>query len=1338
MKKRLAKLLIVVMILTSTSFSLLPKVYAYSGTPYVAHNLPCVIQAEDFDNGGANVAYYDTSPTNLGGVYRTNYDVDIAAITGGYCVGWGEDGEWMRYTVNNASYGRYKFTLRAASAYPEMAIRLNVDGVDYGPYPVPGLGNLAFTDVEGPVVALAPGSHLVTVFINSIAAGNCLNIDYMNVTLQDTEMKGYVITYEAESGTLGGSPAPQISNVYKNYTGSGFVAWWGSEGQYDDITVNVPVAAKYKLTYKYSAPASAGRSIYVNGARIIDNLNFEQTVNWKSWWTVSFVADLNAGSNTIRCIYESARGSANYLNLDNLKLEYLGNKSYNGQHNIPGRVEAEDFDDGISGLAYYDTTTGNAGNTYRTNVNVDIANVGTEGNVVGWMAGQEWLRYTVYVSETKNYNMTLRVDSVTMGNKVGIYVDEKAVGEYSLPKTGDSWGTYTTMNGPQKLLLTKGFHVIMLKVAAGNLSYNINWFELSSAFAITPGIHSSTLGAEDVICYTVKVTDYGAVPDSDTDATAAFQNALDTVEALGGGVVLAPAGKYRINGHLRIGCNVTLRGEWKNPNDSGLGVGTILKAYENKGNEGGSPFISMARSSGLTHIGIWYPEQSYSNIQAFPYTIQGCGSEQDVITVENVTLYNSYNGLRLGQYSMWNWINKYKNIYGTVLKSGITQNYTSDVARFENINFGISYWANSGLPGAPSDTTSQNTLKTYTRANLTGMHFYRVDWCWMYQINLSDMLYGIHTSVGTNGGTNLGASYLNISNVNVGIKADYLIDAGMQISYSTIHASVGSQPVGILVGSPNTGVNISASTLGGTPHTAIKVTGTNAVVNCNNVTFSDWGYDGGAYAIDSQAGAVSIQKCTFGQNKSHIRLTSGNTGGAILSNAFTGSPQITNSSSGSVVINHNSLNIPTQPSYSYTFPQKRKPSNTSNFYNVRNSPYNAAGNGVADDTTAIQNALTAAGNAGGGIVYLPSGKYRINSYLTVPSGVELRGVFDTVHHGMENFYKDFENSGTQICAYGGKDNAAYNPLISLSANAGLRGVTIFYPEQDFDYVHAYPWTVRGLGDGCWVMNVNFVNPYYGIDMITYRCNNQLVSGNTGGALNTMVMVGSGVTSGYLEDNHFNPTTWVFAKRPGTPVGDYAGDLFDNYLLNASKGFAFGACSSGFKNFQNFSILTLVSVHIFSQPEGTYNGTIYCPGLDATKTGFKVDQAGSVDVMHIMASCAYSDSVGVINTAGTFTGTLNLYNWASWVPNSLAARIDGGTVNNILYNATHSKNFKVNSGTANIYSAVFTHNGIPTSTNDLEFGSGTTSATVMGCLGKSSLNITNNAGSRLVQSNNATY
>ena len=52
------------------------------------------------------------------------------------------------------------------------------------------------------------------------------------------------------------------------------------------------------------------------------------------------------------------------------------------------------------------------------------------------------------------------------------------------------------------------------------------------------------------------------------------------------------------------------------------------------------------------------------------------------------------------------------------------------------------------------------------------------------------------------------------------------------------------------------------------------------------------------------------------------------------------------------------------------------------FVSVKDAPYNAKGDGVTNDTAAIQAAINAVSAAGGGTVLVPAGNYRLNSGLT--------------------------------------------------------------------------------------------------------------------------------------------------------------------------------------------------------------------------------------------------------------------------------------------------------------------------------------------------------------------
>lgn len=77
-------------------------------------------------------------------------------------------------------------------------------------------------------------------------------------------------------------------------------------------------------TFRYSGGAgNAGRYLYVNGAGVVNNVVFNGTGIWDSYNTVTIPnVTLNSGSNTISLIYDTGKGSTNYLNLDHLKVSH--------------------------------------------------------------------------------------------------------------------------------------------------------------------------------------------------------------------------------------------------------------------------------------------------------------------------------------------------------------------------------------------------------------------------------------------------------------------------------------------------------------------------------------------------------------------------------------------------------------------------------------------------------------------------------------------------------------------------------------------------------------------------------------------------------------------------------------------------------------------------------------------------------------------------------------------------------------------------------------------------------------------------------------------------------
>jgi hypothetical protein len=153
----------------------------YSGAPIP---VPSDFEAEDFDRGGQDVAYRDVTAGNIGGLYRPSEDVDIAAssdaIGGGYVIHHFETGEWLAYSINVASSGRYDLALRAASAMTGGAFHVELDGQDVsGRVTVPNTGSWdAFQWVVRADVALSAGTHVLKV----VADQQYFNFNSLRVT----------------------------------------------------------------------------------------------------------------------------------------------------------------------------------------------------------------------------------------------------------------------------------------------------------------------------------------------------------------------------------------------------------------------------------------------------------------------------------------------------------------------------------------------------------------------------------------------------------------------------------------------------------------------------------------------------------------------------------------------------------------------------------------------------------------------------------------------------------------------------------------------------------------------------------------------------------------------------------------------------------------------------------------------------------------------------------------------------------------------------------------------------------------------------------------------------
>jgi alpha-L-fucosidase len=155
----------------------LKEVCEMKQTAYKANTIPGIIEAEDFDNGCQGDAYYDKDENNSGGRYRPNQPVDIDTCTsGGYCVGWTNNGEWLAYSVNVRKTATYQIAFYIAAPSGKAKIHLECDGVDKTGI-IAALGTAGYQNWEivKKTVKLDAGQHTLKFVIDA----DGLNFDKM-------------------------------------------------------------------------------------------------------------------------------------------------------------------------------------------------------------------------------------------------------------------------------------------------------------------------------------------------------------------------------------------------------------------------------------------------------------------------------------------------------------------------------------------------------------------------------------------------------------------------------------------------------------------------------------------------------------------------------------------------------------------------------------------------------------------------------------------------------------------------------------------------------------------------------------------------------------------------------------------------------------------------------------------------------------------------------------------------------------------------------------------------------------------------------------------------------
>ena len=305
--------------------------------------------------------------------------------------------------------------------------------------------------------------------------------------------------------------------------------------------------------------------------------------------------------------------------------------------------------------------------------------------------------------------------------------------------------------------------------------------------------------------------------------------------------------------------------------------------------------------------------------------------------------------------------------------------------------------------------------------------------------------------------------------------------------------------------------------------------------------------------------------------------------------------------------------------------------------------FGARGDGHKDNTAAFQKALDHAHAQGGGIVTVPAGRYLFKGHLTLPAETTLEGEFRAPPAWVTN-------KGTVLLPTEGRGQPDGAPfLTSQGNNVTLRGLGIFYPEQDAQATEPapYPWTLQhGSGDNLAVLDMALTNPYQGMNL--ELAGRHYIARVYGQPLLTGIYVDQCYDIGRIENIHF----WPFWAGNNPAMGKWVSTHGEGLRI---------ARSDWEYVFNTFVLGYNIGYHFVKSPHGACNGNFVGLGSDASGRAAVVVEHSQLPGLLItngeFVGDQRPDSEGLIVEASN-EGPVCLQNCSFWGPSNRIGTLRG--------------------------------------------------------------------------------
>jgi hypothetical protein len=214
--------------------------------------------------------------------------------------------------------------------------------------------------------------------------------------------------------------------------------------------------------------------------------------------------------------------------------------------------------------------------------------------------------------------------------------------------------------------------------------------------------------------------------------------------------------------------------------------------------------------------------------------------------------------------------------------------------------------------------------------------------------------------------------------------------------------------------------------------------------------------------------------------------------------------------------------------------------------------YGAVEGGVVDCTAAFQAAIDAA--EPGGIVYVPSGIYRLNlsspTTLTVKPGVTVTGPLRGMKQGNQIFPDTLVKDGALLNVYG------TGRLFTMKQQSSVQNLCIYYPNQVTNgtpTVYDYAFYCGTNDHGASIRNITAINPYR---FAYVNIGGVLIENVIAGPLNRGITLARVADVARIHNVHFNCN---INQNNGSDLVNYVQQNLQAFVVDGAEEFNFTDC-----------------------------------------------------------------------------------------------------------------------------------------------------------------------------------